>query len=341
MMEEQDDDWEEDEDDDSWRWEGVEQGEPWEMEADDPCNVLISNREAAEILGLSLDTVRYLARKGKLARAADGQPRKPFRLYEVLRLSRERDRKEARRPFAGSVAGKRSRERREFLRRWAELPMEPGDELVTRNRAAELLRVSPRRVSTLVMEGKLWGYQGVPGRNGSQMHFRVSHLISHAGREERAGRRAANEKGIRERREPVNAWEARGIGPMNPREPSARTEHNYGEFYTSRQAAMRLGIRVGTLKELRKRGRLQGYTRRKKNAELEPMSETRGRTWWFYRKDDVEELLADPGYREMKRRYRARMQATIPTDEELERQLEECVAIARENARRRERIEYG
>lgn len=224
---------------------------------------------------------------------------------------------------------------------WAQLPMEAGDELVTRRQAAEILGVSARRLSTLVMEGKLWAYQGVPGRSGSAMTFRLSHVTAWGRKAERAARRAAHEKGARERREPVNVWEERGIGPMNPREPSARTEKSYGEFYSSRQAAMRLGIRVGTLKELRKRGRLQGYTRRKKGAELEPMQETRGHTWWFYRKADVEELLADPGYREMRRRYRARIQAAIPSDVELERQFEACAAIARENARRREREDWG
>jgi hypothetical protein len=315
------------------------EGEAWEPDpdSDDACNVWVSAREAASMLGLCVEMARYLARKGKLPYGEGAPPGKPFRLYAVSRLLRERERAEEKRTFAQSVSGERSRERRAFIRRWAAEPLAEGDELITRQQAAEVLGVSPRRVSMLVTQGRLWAEQEIPGRSGSRMWFRLSHVTAYWNRPERIEHRRRHDKGVRDLHEPVSLWEERGIGPLNPREQSARTLKDYGEFYTSRQVAILLGIGVGTLKELRKRGRLQGYTRERKNGPLEPAKSTRGRTWWFYRKADVDALLADPIYCEMTRRYRKRIEAAIPNDADIMAILDAGVATARENARRRER----
>jgi hypothetical protein len=195
-----------------------------------------------------------------------------------------------------------------------------------------MLRVSENRVTLLVAEGRLFGWQTHPGKPACRMWLserQVNRYVSDPDRVKRH-ERALRALSIR-RGEAINGdirhgrikdgsiWRLidRGDGrpPRKPKaepttEPTDRERwmeeiglasgltfvrrHNidrdFGEFFTTKQAARELRVGEGRVHALRRRGRLTGHRRPPRGKKRIPGY------WWFFRKEDVYRLLEDAEY---------------------------------------------
>ncbi len=76
----------------------------------------------------------------------------------------------------------------------------------------------------------------------------------------------------------------------------ATDSKDHGEYFSTQQAARVLRISGIAVGKLRKRGRLTGYRHLWKVGRYEH------RRWWFYKKEEVQELAADSEYRQLRDR---------------------------------------
>ncbi len=316
-------------------WEDSEVLEPEIFEDDN----LVTAGEVGGLLGVTPEHVNAMRHEGKLTWSVPGRPGKAglYSLRAVLALASQREKAFEARSAYRSEENRKSRERRDFIARWAQLPMDPDDQLVSTQEAATLMGVSPRRICVLITQGRLWGYQRLPGVMGSPIYLRLSHVTAYVNRKDHVRRREAYEKSRIAPSGIAKGWEEMGIPDVDRRESSAHTVRDYGDYYTARQAGKVLGIGIQGVRSLRERGRLVGYLKAPGKRVKEPAREARGSAWWFYRKEEVDALSLDASYCKHQNAYKRGVANSVPSGEDLERQLDACHAVARENARRRAR----
>jgi len=270
----------------------------------------IRTREAAALLGLTYEMTTRLGKQGRVRRVVAVDPERPgdeaggrraaawYSMHDVMRLAAERERREWER--AQSHWEWQNRRHQPYYRRTIEAP--PGDRLITPEEAAGLLGVARGVVRGLVREGRLFGWQRHPGRQGSPLWLSENQVRRYGEDSERLKRREAALEGMTtapRRRCPPDWVEARGLRDVGGRGPSAHSTADYGDLYTSRQAAEALGISLQTLTKLRQRGRLAGVQRPRTRRH------GGGPQWWFYRKADVHALMGDAQYAARSRRGKA------------------------------------
>src|SRR5688500_9055052 len=89
----------------------------------------------------------------------------------------------------------------------------------------------------------------------------------------------------------------------------AANPERFGEYYTTRQVAILLGVNPSRVRELRLTNRLQGYQRPVRNKIIRRKGSTEhkepstGHRWWFFKKTDVDNLLLDTTYTHHRRGY--------------------------------------
>lgn len=87
-----------------------------------------------------------------------------------------------------------------------------------------------------------------------------------------------------------------GIEPHDPRGESRATRKNHGDYLTTKQTALALGVAPSSVRNLMLRGRLQGHQLRPKKPG------SAKNPYWFFKRQDVDNLLADPAYRRNSKR---------------------------------------
>jgi hypothetical protein len=180
--------------------------------------------------------------------------------------------------------------RHPVIRTILEAPL--NDELIPTVEAARILNVRPLRIYSLVSKGILFGWQKEPGKSGCRLWLSLNQVCRYAQKPERRKCRAAWEKQRRDGKGTLIDWEEHGIDEYYRRLPSKSTKRDRGELFTTRQAAIVMKIGPQTVRMLRERGRLQGF--RKPAPKGKAISK---RAWWFFKKDEVYNLLADKNYR--------------------------------------------
>ncbi len=261
---------------------------------------------AAEILEISKYSVYCLIRRGTLqcVRIMDGkQPRILLSCEQVENLARKREihrRRNSKTPAEWAYDGMRP-----HIRTRLEAP--PDDRLISRNEAAGILDVRPRRITHLVGEGRLFGWQEKPGIPGSRLMLSYNQVLRYATSWDHVRRRAWRDgtaipgvhkeapiPGVPTNREEFMEWR------HLPEKGQGRIDLNHGEYFSTAQTARELGIHRNCVADLRKRGVLMGYHRRwRHNAR-----NSGGSPWWFYLKEDVWALKLDPEYTARSRRAR-------------------------------------
>ena len=268
----------------------------------------IRPRTCTEILNVSYKHFLHIAKARGFKRAKGASPGSVslhhpsgqglpswFLLSEVLAYRDEQDRK--RRTISPAEW---NRDLRHPVIR-TELIPPPGDELIPVKEAARILDVSPPNVSNLVSEGKLFGWQEEPGKPGCRLWLSLNQVCRYSQNPQRLKARKAWDRRGPEWGENWDEWEEMGIQEYSRRRPSRSTKRDRGEFFTTRQAALVLRISPTTVLELRARGRLKGY--RKPSPRGRVASKL---AWWFFKKDDVYNLLADPAYRRKRKQQSGR-----------------------------------
>jgi predicted XRE-type DNA-binding protein len=280
--------------------------------------------EAAELLGLSKPTVHRMARSGQLAfekvKRFDPESSRrratrtvlSFRLADVMAAGDARERKAWQRTIP-EERWNRKTAGKPFIRTKIETP--PNDLLITPVEAARMLGVSQPLISNLVRRGRLFGWQEHPGKQGSRLWLSGNQVQRYANDPERLKRREAHKRGQREpsptgQETNDEIWrEDVGLADGVQFSLKSTVQRDYGEFFNTRQAAKALGVSKGAVGALRERGRLSGYQkpRNKKDGG--------GTKWWFYRKDDVYNLLADGEY--LRNRNRGRQAKLLSLGREI------------------------
>lgn len=220
---------------------------------------------------------------------------------EVYAMADRREQKRSR----SSVSPEEWNERamKPFIRTKIEAP--PGDILITRVEAGAMLGISVGNVSRLVSEGRLFGWQAEPGKPGNPLYLSARQVARYREDPDRLKRRAAVNRGRRPPSPPGQETERElwleeiGLTTAleNARKSNAEREH--GELFNTRQAAKLLGVSTQAVHGLRQRGRISGYQKANRKCD------GGGNKWWFYRKDDVYNLLADSEYTGQRDRARA------------------------------------
>jgi predicted site-specific integrase-resolvase len=249
----------------------------------------IGTRRAALNLNVDPSTVRNWARCGKLQFRWDSSaPRKRrlFNLAEVMKLRMRMDEKESARsmtPEQWKLVTRRPNfcDWKDFLE---------GDRPISTIEAASILNVRPATLRQRFRIGRLFVWRGTPEKPGNKWFFSEKQIRRYAAdplrleRRERwfagkTGRNLLNEEGKLNHH---GAW-LRDRGLLATLH-SAKGSRDYGEEYSSGQAARVLGVSVGVLQCMRRSGRLKGVRRNPYNI----------RSYWFFKKSDVHALQADP-----------------------------------------------
>jgi hypothetical protein len=188
--------------------------------------------------------------------------------------------------------------------------------------------VSRKRVGQMVERGYLFAYQTKLGQKGSRLFLSARQVQRVADSVEHRSRRAVYERSVGQKaaaRE-HSGW---GIRAYDWYAPSAATGRDYGLYYTTRQAALLLGVSRNAVDWLRIRGRLTGY-RHVTKYHRKPG----GNPWWFFRKDEVNRLRLSPEYR---RRHIASTDGIAAARQvKLERDIEVCWRVGQRFRRRLE-----
>jgi hypothetical protein len=254
---------------------------------------------AAAMLGLTKGCFNRLAIRAGLERRRVGPGRTPY-LYDSAAVAELADQR-----LAASAKAHPNRRIDWWGRRSTKIEMGEFDYWITRNEAAELLRVRPRRISGMCAQGLLPCYQKEPGKRGSQLWVSYSHVVLLRDRPEYRKWRAVWERG-RQRKDGGPSWyesEELDIRLFPYRGESPACARDHGDYYTTRQAANVLGVAPSIVREHMRRGRLTGV-----HMPRHGKGRT-GRQWWFVKKEEVHALQADPDYARRRRQYRDSLRA--------------------------------
>jgi hypothetical protein len=267
----------------------------------------ISMDQVANILDLTKDTIwKHYIRKGKL------HPRKNpkdgrawlFDSLEVERLAEQRLGKPFHREPGHRFDWWGSRAKKMELAEF--------DYWISTREAAGLLGVTPDRICELCKRGLLPCYQKSPGKGGSRIYVPQFHVQRLANRPDYQRKRAEWNQSRDAADTHEEQWEEKNIEPYRLTDETANTRRDYGDVYSTRQVARLLKISVGAVHSLRRRGRLEGmHTRPKKPG-------TAGRQRWFFKKEDVHNLQAEPEYIRHHKRYKKQFDKAWQDDPEPE-----------------------
>ena len=247
---------------------------------------VLTPAEAAEALGVQVDSVRKLAGRGVLTRVEVGPGRYGYVRSEVYLYGE-------RRPHAAHKGMPSD------IQRWGRRnrPVEHTDLVGTRE-AAAMLGVTMSAVRGLVARGLLPCYQSDPCKSGCRMRIPRYWVEAVAARPAYQSRREARERRVGM----VASSEELGI-PAAPRRGWTRScERDYGAWYTTRQAANVLGISRQAVRVLLRRGRLEGGSRTPERDLYAAPKRGYGYRWLFYPKESVHALLRDAEYMERRAR---------------------------------------
>jgi excisionase family DNA binding protein len=252
------------------RQSGRKQSEPGK--ADSTEEQWITATEAARMLGITREAVYAYIKKGALTMERQpwaykrgtganpqSHPRIAVKLSEVLALAEARERK----TWQRGITPKQWKTdlRHPIVRTTIEAP--PGDSLLTRTEAAHVLDVTLSKVSLLVAAGHLFAWQKEPGKPGSRMWLSASQVWRYANDPIRLKRKAAQDsnRAPEPRAEPTDHDLWLEENRLDPESAHAKSwlERDFGEFFTTAQAARELGITRASVHLLRHRGRLKGY----------------------------------------------------------------------------------
>ena len=271
--------------------------------------------KVAEILNLSeVQAHRYGASgriRRKVVREGSGFKKAYYLLEDVLRVEEERE--------AGRKTIPVSQWKHDLRHPYIRTKIEaaPGDRLVSRREAAFMLGCSEPRVSILVAEGFLFGWQTSPGKPGCRLWLSENQILRFGSTEDRVMRKERWERG----RAGVQAFRRSGVRERTNTRTSSRTktteevpewkewrfengiemepgtdQKDHGEYYSTAQAARVLKVSSTAVGKLRKRGRLNGFRHPWKVGRYEH------RRWWFYKKEEVHALAEDFTYRRLRDR---------------------------------------
>ena len=255
-------------------------------------------REAAGVLGVTAASVKRMIWAGKLGARRRGSRTWEVSLAAVVEMADRRERE----MLARCIPAKEWEydRLRPYFRTKLEAP--PGDRLISRPEAARMLDVHPCTVTRLILKGTLFAWQSEPGKKGSLVFLSYNQVLRYSERPDRRLRRQryeeANAQSRGEERGRVAGYEEVGIPEYDLYERTGNALIDHGEYYSTRQVALLLGISVEAVRAMVKRRRLVGYRR--------PLEKNRyeRRRWWFYRKEDVHALIHDPVRRKWVESYR-------------------------------------
>jgi hypothetical protein len=248
----------------------------------------ITTAVAAGILNLSRTHVANLARKGLLVRIPGYGPQSDlWDRQTVIDLAKKRAEPKERLNWKNDLWAWGNRAKRPENLPWY-------DRLITTREAAEILRTSVQAVRWIVRYGYLPCYQKKPNCPGSRMWLRHLHVTNYAKRYTKQPTPEPKDELI------AGGWEKHDIEPYDLYRPSRHMARDYHPYYSTRQAAMVLGIGAGCIRALRLRGRIKGYRARTKHQirwkRWGVPDDAVGNRWWFFLKEDIHAFQADPQY---------------------------------------------
>ncbi len=269
----------------------------------------ITCTEAASLLQVTPVHIHQLARQGKLPTKMGSREGKPWtgRAGKVCRLvlhsavrAREEMKERTRRRGSKTPEQWKYDLRHPVVR----TKMEPGigDRLISRREAASILGIQEASLSKLICRGIVFAWQKDPGKRGSRTFFSERQVVRVSQRPERLKyfqtRRMSNDQCSMSNPDNERRWEEKGIvaDPWSAR--SGWAERDHGEYYSTRQVGILLGVCRGTVDSYREGGRLKGYRLPWKVGKYER------RRWWFFKKEDVHALMNDPEYIRNRTKYR-------------------------------------
>ena len=292
-----------------WGSGGVEESAPAETLVSAGIPKWITCAEAASLLQVTPVHIHQLARQGKLPTKMGSREGKPWtgRAGRVCRLvlhSAVRGRVEAKEVVRRRGSKTPEQWKYDLRHPVVRTKMEPGigDRLISRREAASILGIQEASLSNLIRRGIVFAWQKDPGKRGSRTFFSEHQLMRVSQRPERVKyfqkRRLSNDQCPMSNPDNERRWEDKGIVAAAWAVRSGWAERDHGEYYSTRQVGILLGVCRGTVESYREGGRLKGYRLPAKVGKYER------RRWWFYKKEAVHALMNDPEYLRNRAKYR-------------------------------------
>ncbi len=276
-------------------------------------NIWITTAEAAANLGLSKCRVYELAKAGALSYRVEygpdrkrgrghrlNQKRHLYNLAEVLKLAMRRAEAEAKQMIPPSEFGRYRRH--PIFRSWRNVP--ESVRLILTREAMAILGVSHSTLRQVVDQGKLFVWCRYPGRQGIPWFFSEDQVRRYAADPQRLERQRRQRAG---RKEP-EYYAADGLlkewaywkeeHKLLDHHPGPKTGKDYGEYFTTSQAARVLGVSYSAVRTMRLRRRLKGY------RVSRPRVAENLQSYWFFRKEDIYALRDDSEYQKRRATFR-------------------------------------
>ncbi len=263
-----------------------------------PYKPMLTSLEVAEALNVSRRAVARYAATGLLPfeNRLVGRPGLLFRYEDVVEFTKSDlcQKRLLREAIRVSTVGR--------------LPISAAvdrDSLLTIRDAATVLGTSPRVVYSYIYKNRMFAFQDIPAQFGSRCYVLYNAVMR------LKSEREVRKKGIPEQlkaewnlRFESAPWSDCDLNPDPATAPSLFRNHN--GYMSTRQVARMMGICMPQVRCLRATGRLQGY-QLPFRSEIDRQSgkplPQKGDSYWFFKKEDVQNLMDDPSYQKRRAAY--------------------------------------
>ncbi len=256
-----------------------------------PYKPIMTSMEVAEVLNVSRQAVTRYARKGLLPfeKRHEGHIGFWFRYEDVVEFTNS------------DLYQKRLMREAIRLAAVGHLPVSAAvdpESLLTIQDAATILGTSPSVVKNYVYKNRMFAFQDIPGQYGSKCYVLYNAVMRIK------GEREVRKKGIPQ--EMKSEWNlsfdcSEFLHSEQKPDPATAKSlfRNHHGYMSTRQVSRMMGICMSHVRKLRETGRLQGYQvpySPRIDHQFSTHIPQRGCSHWFFKKEDVQNLMNDPSY---------------------------------------------
>ncbi len=178
--------------------------------------------------------------------------------------------------------------------------------LLTTRDAAMVLGTSPEMIRKYIYRNQIYAFQDHQAQFGSKCYV-LYDAIMRLKKERERRKKPMPKRLLIEWNRCLDGWEyANNDRKVDP-ETAKSLQRNHSGYMSTRQVSRMMGISIGQVSRLRATGRIQGYHFPYKpqiDLEFRTHAPQRGYSHWFFKKEDVRNLMNDPSYQKRRASYK-------------------------------------
>ncbi len=283
-----------------------------------PYKEFLTTREVATALNVDKATVCRYAKTGKLPVE---KPKYPgvswrFRYEDVVEFT------------MSDFCQKRFEREASRIESMGRLPLSMAVDrefLLTVQDAAILLGTSPAMIRKYIYRNHIYAFQDRQAQSGSRCYVHYDAIMRL--KERRDNRKKPMPKhSLIEWNRNMTGWDHTNIDGKPDPETARSLDRNHSGYMSTRQVSRMMGISTRQVTNLQESGRLQGYQFPYKpqiDYQFKAHGPQRGYSHWFYKREDVWNLMNDPSYKKRRAswKYGQSEEARLARQEKTDRQM--------------------